>query len=732
MQHGESAAVSLALASGVGTADENSFRVAIQVPRVGSICEDHCMKAYDANLLDLLSRSGTQFIVPIYQRVYSWGKDECSRLWSDVLHAGRSVRLDSHFTGSIVYVERDQGTRSTTEPDLLIDGQQRVTTIMLLLTALAERLELNPEGEREPVEGFSPRKIRNRYLVNADEEGDRYYKLVLSRSDRDALKAVIDQTPPPDPSTSRVLENIAYFRELLEHDGLDLVDICNGLKKLVIVDVSLSRGKDDPQLVFETMNSTGKKLSQADLIRNFVLMDVLPSEQSALYERYWLPMEQRFAGVEEGRFDEFVRHYLTYRTRDRTLRKGEIYKAFKEFSLGREDEGGTRRGLVEDLHLHSGYYAAFALGGEARPRLARAFHDLEQLRATVVHPFLLQVYADLDNGVIDEDKVLQIVSMTTSYIVRRAVCGIPTNTLRGTFAQLGSTISATEYVESVAARFLTLSAKQRFPRDEEFAAALRTADLYNFPRSAFLLRSLENEGRKEPIPVAEYTIEHIMPQNENLSATWRQDLGEDWQRVHEQNLHTLGNLTLTGYNSEYQDKPFAQKRDMVGGFRESPLRLNSGLGDLEVWTEKEMVERGERLAAKAIGVWSLPQASDDAIEAVRRSQRVNRRGFDWRTLHRVLAALPMGRWTTYAALAEAVGTAPQPLANHVASCNECSHAYRVLTSDGRVADRFRWNDAADDRDPKHILETEGVTFIGVVADPEQKVDAEELVELAEA
>ena len=204
------------------------------------------MKAYDANLLELLSRSGTQFMVPIYQRVYSWGEEECGRLWADILHAGRSVRLDSHFTGSIVYVERDQGTRTSTEPDLLIDGQQRVTTIMLLLAALAERLELMPEGEREPVEGFSPRKIRNRYLVNADEDGDRYYKLVLSKSDREALKAVIDHAPPPDASTSRVLENVEYFRDLLDSDGLDLVDICNGLKKLVIVDVSLSRGKDDP------------------------------------------------------------------------------------------------------------------------------------------------------------------------------------------------------------------------------------------------------------------------------------------------------------------------------------------------------------------------------------------------------------------------------------------------------------------------------------------------------
>nr|WP_158225624.1 DUF262 domain-containing protein [Corynebacterium glutamicum] len=690
------------------------------------------MKAYDANLLDLLSRSGTQFIVPIYQRVYSWGESECSRLWSDILHAGRSEHLDSHFTGSVVYVERDQGTRSTTEPDLLIDGQQRVTTIMLLLIALAERLEMKPEGEREPVEGFSPRKIRNRYLINADEEGDRYYKLELSRSDKETLKAVIDQTPPPVASTSRILDNVAYFRDLLESDGLDIVDICNGLKKLVIIDVSLSRGKDDPQLVFETMNSTGKKLSQADLIRNFVLMDASPREQSALYERYWFPMEQRFTGAEEGRFDEFVRHYLTYRTRDRTLRKGEIYEAFKEFAFHREADGGTRRDLVQDLHLYAGYYAAFALGGESRPRLARAFRDLEQLRATVVHPFLLQIYADLENEVIDEDEMLKIVTMTVSYIVRRAVCQIPTNTLRGTFAQFGSTISDTAYVESVAARFLTLAAFQRFPRDEEFSVALRTADLYNFPRTAFLLRSLENAGRKEPISVAEYTIEHIMPQNQNLSTAWRQDLGEDWQRVHEQRLHTLGNLTLTGYNSEYQDKPFAQKRDMVGGFRESPLRLNAGLGDLEVWTEKEMIERGERLAAKAIEVWSLPQASDDAIKAVRHWQRADRRGFDWSTLHRVLTALPVGHWTTYAALAEAIGTAPQPLANHIASCRDCSHPYRVLTSDGRIADGFRWNDTEDSRDPKDILAAEGVTFSGAVADPEQKVDADELLEFIDA
>ncbi|GAP79452.1 hypothetical protein Y09_2300 [Brachybacterium sp. SW0106-09] len=688
------------------------------------------MKAYDANLLILL-KSVSQFMVPIYQRVYSWTEVECDRLWADVLHAGSTSRLESHFTGSIVYVERAEGTRSSAEPDLIIDGQQRVTTVMLLLAALAEHLETLPADEQEPVEGFSPKKIRKRFLTNDDEDGDRYFKLILSKSDKPAMQAVIAQTPVPDGAHSRVVENVAHFRDKLAEPGLDLVDLCNGLRKLVVVDVRLTRGKDDPQLVFETMNSTGKRLSQADLIRNFVLMDATPRDQESLYTGYWQPMEQRFTSAEEGRFDEFVRHYLTFKTHDATLRKAEIYEAFKEYALDRELSGGSRRELVEDLYRHAEHYAAFALGTEPNPRLARAFRDLDQLRATVVHPLLLEVYADYRDGMITEVDVLDIVAMTSTYLLRRAVCQVPTNTHRTTFATFGSSIDKADYVTSIAARFLTLTASQRFPRDDEFDTSLRTADLYHFPRTAYLLRKLENAGRKEPISVADYTIEHIMPQNENLPQAWKEALGEEWQRVHGQYLHTLGNLTLTGYNSEYQDRPFPQKRDIVGGFRESPLRLNAGLGQIETWNEEQIVARGERLAHQAIALWPLPDAPEAALEAVRRRLRDNRRRFDWRAVHRILDALPAGRWTTYAALAEAVGTAPQPLANHVSTCAECSNAYRVLTSDGRVAEAFRWRDASDGRDPKDVLSREGVSFAGATADPEQKVDAEELLALAD-
>lgn len=271
------------------------------------------MKADDANLLEFLKK-GTQFVVPIYQRVYSWEASECERLWDDIVQAGRHDTIGAHFTGSIVYVEKEQSSRTSVEPDLIIDGQQRVTTVTLILAALTAQLEQLPEDDQEPVEGFAPRKIRGLYLTNPLEDGERAFKLILSQEDKEALKTVIRQAPIPTDASSRVFTNYALFVTKLADPALDLVSVCLGLKKLIVVDVKLTRGVDHPQLVFEAMNSTGKKLSQADLIRNFVLMDLPPADQSWLYEGYWYPMEHEFAGVHEARFDEFVRHYLTLKT----------------------------------------------------------------------------------------------------------------------------------------------------------------------------------------------------------------------------------------------------------------------------------------------------------------------------------------------------------------------------------------------------------------------------------
>ena len=681
------------------------------------------MKAVDANLLTLLNQS-RQFVVPIYQRVYSWELDECERLWNDIVQAGSKDELGAHFTGSIVYVEKEQGTRTSSEPDLIIDGQQRVTTVTLILAALAARLEQVPDGEQEPVDGFSPKKIRGQYLRNDLEDGERYYKLVLSKSDREALKAIIRGTPE-SVEPSRLLKNYEYFVGKLADKRVDLVSVCLGLKKLVVVDVKLTRGVDHPQLVFEAMNSTGRRLSQADLIRNFVLMGLGPVEQTRLYESFWYPMEQLFAGANEWRFDGFVRNFLTLKTGS-IPRVGDIYEAFKNYAFDSDDVGHEE--LVVDLSRHANWYANFALGRERDEQLRAAFLEVDQLGATVVHPLLLRLYADFESGVLSKPELLALVRTITAFVFRRSVCAIPPNVLNKTFASLSRSIDSLRGFESLTARFLTFTGSQRFPKDEEFIESLKTRDIYGMQRVSYLFRKLENHGRKELVSTAEYSIEHIMPQNENVSPEWRAELGEDWQDVHERLLHTLGNLTLTGYNPEYSDRPFVEKRDMEGGFRHSPLRLNEGLGQVERWDESAIAHRAERLASLALLIWARPVMPEEVLSEYR-TQFTESKGFDWSTLHDILERMPAGFWTGYFYLAEAVGTSAQPLANHISKCPDCVVPHRVLRWNGEVAPGFAWSDPEDARDPRAVLESEGVRFVNDRADPEQKLTTEQLLAL---
>lgn len=501
------------------------------------------MKAVDSHLLTLLKAS-SQFIVPIYQRLYSWQEPECAQLWDDILRAGSNSKLGAHFTGSIVYVARDQSTNTSAEPDLIIDGQQRVTTVTLILTALAARLEQLPEQEREPWDGFSPRKIRNRYLLNDDEDGERQFKLILSQSDKQALISILQGADPAGDMVTRVIDNYRYFEKKLADPTLDLAVVCRGLDKLVVVDVKLERGVDNPQLVFEAMNSTGKKLSQADLIRNYVLMDLPPKQQEKLYSAYWHPMELEFAGAEDGQFDIFVRHYLTIKSGE-IPRLADIYDAFKGHAVAFTHGGETIESLVIELRQYARRYCAVALGNETDPVLRRAFKDLDQIKADVVYPFLLDVYTDYDLGTLTRNEVLEIVQIVISYIFRRAVCRIPTNSLNKTFAGFNSVVRKDRYVDSVKAHFIGLKSYRAFPTDAEFRTALESSDLYNFRRRSYFLRMLENYGRKEHVTIEDYTIEHIMPQNENLDEQWRAALGDDWQEVQSKYLHTLGNLTLT-------------------------------------------------------------------------------------------------------------------------------------------------------------------------------------------
>ena len=569
------------------------------------------MKATEAKLLDFLKKS-PQFIIPIYQRTYSWTEPECQQLWDDILRTGQNDDIFAHFVGSIVYIEKGLYQVSSQSPLLVIDGQQRLTTVSLIIEALARHL-----GDTEPLDGFSAKKLRHYYLLNPLEDNELRYKLLLTQTDKQSLLSLVDQKPLPAEYSLRLKENFEFFEENVKKLGGDLVPLCKGLAKLVIVDISLSRDQDNPQLIFESMNSTGRELSQADLIRNFILMGLEPKQQAQLYNDHWRPMEVAFGQEAYGQhFDSFMRHYLTLKTGE-IPNVRQVYEAFKAHALSPEIAPAGVDALVADIHTFASHYCAMALGQESDHQLAAAFRDLRELKVDVAYPFLLEVYHDYAAGQLSAEAFEHVARLVESYVFRRAVCAIPTNSLNKTFATFSRALKKDRYLESIRVYLLLLPSYRRFPGDDEFRREFKTRDLYNFRSRSYWLRRLENHERKERVPVDEYTIEHILPQNENLSRQWRESLGSEWQRVQETWLHTLGNLTLTAYNAEYSDRPFIQKRDMKGGFKESPLRVNEGLGALDTWDEEAIKARAERLAKTAEYVWVAPALSAEVLDGYR-------------------------------------------------------------------------------------------------------------------
>jgi len=565
------------------------------------------MKATEAKLLKFLQKS-PQFVIPIYQRTYSWTEQQCQQLWDDIIRAGSNDAVGGHFIGSIVYIEQGLYQISSQSPLLVIDGQQRLTTAMLLLEALSRHL-----GDSEPIEGFSAEKLRNYYLLNPYEKGERKYKLILTQTDKDSLLALVTQKSLPENHSLRIEEIFNFFDKKIEKLNGNLEQLCRGLAKLIIVDIALSRDQDNPQLIFESMNSTGKALSQADLIRNFVLMGLEPEHQSKLYNNHWRPMEIEFGQEGYGSyFDSFMRHYLTVKTGDIPRIDG-VYDAFKQHAQNAETMGLGVDQLVTDIHAFASYFCAMVLDKETDNQLSMAFKDLRELKVDVAYPLLLELYDDYSQRQLTKEDFHTAIRLIEAYVFRRAVCAIPTNSLNKTFATFHKSLDKERYLESFKAHLLGLRSYKRFPRNDEFKRDLVLRDLYTIRSRSYWLRRLENFERKERVPVHEYTVEHIMPQNEKLSKEWQNELGEEWVRVHETYLHTLGNLTLTGYNSEYSDRPFTDKRDMSGGFKYSPLILNEGLGAVELWNEQAIKARANQLANRAIKVWDTPSLTEEVL-----------------------------------------------------------------------------------------------------------------------
>ncbi len=534
------------------------------------------MKADATPLLKFIKdNQKNQLVIPIYQRVYSWEKEQCKELWDDIIKIGGNDKMDGHFIGSILYVL--DGIKHSDNTLLIIDGQQRLTTITLLLTALRDHWS------------DKRKEIEDDYLINSDKDGDKKFRLILSDSDKDTLLSLIDKDrrKPSEPS-SKIVENFKLFGEWISRISKKtgkLETIFKGLDKLMIVEIALEKGKDNPQLIFESMNSKGMELTQTDLIRNYIVMETEGEKQEGFYNKYWRAMEEEFEQSKredlfKDLFNKFVRHYLTIKTRE-IPNINKVYVALKDYQ---QREGIGIEDLLKDLQKYCGYFCRIVFKKEADKDLNKALSFLVDLEMDVIYPLLLELYSDYSDGILSKADFIPIIALIESYICRRAVCGLGTNSLNKVFPSFTRYIQKDEYFKSLEAHFGFLTEKQRFPNNDEFKNSFITIDFYKFQKNRYFFERLENFDTKEPVNTKGLTIEHIMPQE--LTEEWERDLGENFKEIHNKYLHTIGNLTKTGYNPEYRNKSFQEKRDMEKGFKDSPLRLNQSLRDLESFGEE--------------------------------------------------------------------------------------------------------------------------------------------------
>lgn len=570
---------------------------------------DDFLQAGETTLNKLLNTS-RQFIVPIFQRNYSWQKSQYEQLWFDILRASKFKEKQNHFIGSIVYI--DMGTPAGRPQQLLlIDGQQRLTTISILLCAIKDYVQkFNLETKL-----INLAKIKNQFLYNSDEIDEDRYKLLLNVQDKETYIKLIDNTifTVNKPATN-IIKCYEFFYEHIEdfikQDG-QIDEIYAGIFKLSLVSISLDKDSDNPQMIFESMNSTGKDLSQTDLLRNYLLMDLTPEKQTRLYKTYWKPMEELFGEDiyknDVNKFDYFIRDFLTLKSDTGHICKiNNVYENFKRYYL---DNNCEKFAVLKDLFTYAKYYACIDLLQKKDDELKLYWQEFKKLDSHVVYPFLLKLYDDYSRQILIKEDFKKILQVVISYLWRRAICEIPTNSLSKTFATLYQAVDKEDYVNSIIKAFVFKSSYKRFPSDYEVREKLQTKDIYHFRLRKYLLEALENYYHKEPIDLntANYTIEHIMPQNIEHNLLWQQMLGEDWQEVHSLYLHTLGNLTITGYNAEMSNKSFGEKVNGESGFKHSHLKLNESIAQCDVWNKKVIQRRTNILTDIILKIWKYPE-----------------------------------------------------------------------------------------------------------------------------
>lgn len=563
------------------------------------------MQAGETTLNKLLNTS-RQFIVPIFQRNYSWQVEQQLQLWTDILRASNFSEKQNHFIGSIVYI--DMGTPAGRPQQLLlIDGQQRIATVSILLCALKKYIQTNHIDTKL----INLAKINNQFLINIDEQNEDKYKLLLNVQDKDTYMNLLEQTEYTlqKPSMS-IINCYKFYYKLIEEyviKGNDVDKIYQGILKLNLVAIALDKEMDSPQLIFESMNATGKDLSQTDLLKNYLLMDLFPEKQLKLYKTYWQPIEELFGQelYQEG-FDYFIRDFLTIKSETGQIFKiSNVYECFKRYYL---DKKWQKESILQELFMFARYYAMIRFNQEQDKELNYYWQEMQRVDSHVVAPFFMQVYKDYAEKLINKIDFILIIKMTINYLCRRAICDLPTNSLSKTFANLYQEIDKNNYVNSVVRAYIFKSGYKRFPSDYEVREKLQLKDMYHFRLKKYILEKLENYQHKEPIDIVKdnYTIEHIMPQNIQQHWVWQKALGENWQEAHEIYLHTLGNLTITAYNAELSNRSFTEKLNSIGGFKDSHLRLNKTIAKFKNWDSKAIQSRTNILIDLFLKVWEYP------------------------------------------------------------------------------------------------------------------------------
>lgn len=582
------------------------------------------MKGEDKKLVRFFEGSDKRFIIPLYQRNYDWEIKHCRHLFSDLVKLHEEQRR-SHFFGSIVTCRADD----VNDDYLVIDGQQRITTISLLLIAMvnaAKAGDLSFDDERK-IE-----KIYNTYIIDEYQDNERKVRLKPIKNDMKSFDALIYDEPEKYVRESNVTRNYEFFYNELKSCNLKLEDIFESIKKLVVIDIRLERD-DDAQLIFESLNSTGLDLSEADKIRNFLLMSMTTEEQEHCYEKYWNKIEV-YTGYDPTMF---VRDYLTVRTK--TIPN--IENLYFDFKLFIERTGQSREEVMADMTEYAKYWDIFSNQKAGDTKLNIKFRQLNTIESTVGMAYYMAFLKYAYDNQFTPKEIFDVFDLIETYWARRIMCNYPANAMNKAFAtmhqdvlrlrdeQEAKYIEPSSYIDILKFVLLKRQGTGTFPSDIEVTEEFKKRQIYRIPQPYrnFLFERMENcdnvEGKWENIVPhikdGSYTIEHIMPQT--LTAAWRQQLGDDYERIHEEYLHTFANLTLTGYNSSYSNRPFEEKKkgyDYKGkhvyGFDESHFSLSNYIKTVDQWTEKELLERQKILLNRFLLLWPMPATDFKPVE----------------------------------------------------------------------------------------------------------------------